>query len=539
MALEIPDSASEIDNRAKTDVQRELQGSNPWGKNHWLGALVTAFSNRIFDLYLQLQEAIDQNMPDTASGTYLDRWKAIFKISNNVATSASGNVVATGTLGNDIPIGTIVANEDSNTYTSTATATITSEVINVDTITRSGSVVTVSFLDEHGLASGLSATIAGSAEDEFNATWNSIVVISDTAYTFSHDSGADDTGGTATSTSEYASVPIQADDTGADWNLDNSESVTLETPISGIDNTLTTDYGAVGGGADEESDDDSQDRLNDRIQNPVAHFNPSDIDALARTVNDVTRVFVQTPTTATTTATVNLTRMDDGSDTNVAALATIASGSFSFITGQEITITNSDQSDFNIEDAICNLLTSTTLMYAVGSSTQNPAGSSATIEGSDVPTGTCKVYFMRDNDVDSNGDYDPFPTASEVATVNDLLQGIRPANTAQSEFPVAAPTEDTIVWVISNISPNTESMKNAIKDSIRDMIVLRTSVGLGIAQEVYEAAIANTYDEDNAVYLESYTIDSISSSINGAVSGDIEGTTGSLQWSADGDTTFV
>ena len=40
MALELPSTAEEIDNKAKTDVQRELGGSNPFARNHWLGALI-------------------------------------------------------------------------------------------------------------------------------------------------------------------------------------------------------------------------------------------------------------------------------------------------------------------------------------------------------------------------------------------------------------------------------------------------------------------------------------------------------------------
>ena len=36
MSIEIPESAAEVENRAKTDVQRELVESNPFLKNSWL-----------------------------------------------------------------------------------------------------------------------------------------------------------------------------------------------------------------------------------------------------------------------------------------------------------------------------------------------------------------------------------------------------------------------------------------------------------------------------------------------------------------------
>jgi len=76
--IDIPESAQEIDARSKADVQRELAQSNPFLKNSWLGAIVTASSNRIFDFYIQLSAAIRDSFPDTAIGDYLTRWAAIW-----------------------------------------------------------------------------------------------------------------------------------------------------------------------------------------------------------------------------------------------------------------------------------------------------------------------------------------------------------------------------------------------------------------------------------------------------------------------------
>ena len=175
----------------------------------------------------------------------------------------------------------------------------------------------------------------------FNGTFSNIIVISDTEYTFNLTvaAGGDDLGGTATSTSTFASVPIESDDTGSAVNLDNGETVTLNSPIAGVDNILTADAGAVGGGTDTETEASTRNRLLERIQNPVAHYNSADIETLARTVNGVTRVFVQTPSSATTAVIVNLERVSvDGSATNIAGFATIASGVFSFTSGQSVEI---------------------------------------------------------------------------------------------------------------------------------------------------------------------------------------------------------
>ena len=89
MGLDLPQNADEVVQRSKTDVQRDLVESNPFLENSWLGALVTAAANRIFDFYIQLQVAIDLNFPDTTTGDFLDRWASIYGVSRTAATQSS------------------------------------------------------------------------------------------------------------------------------------------------------------------------------------------------------------------------------------------------------------------------------------------------------------------------------------------------------------------------------------------------------------------------------------------------------------------
>lgn len=524
MPLILPESATELDNRARTDVQRELAGSNPFSKNHWLAALITAYSNRLFDFYLQLVEAIEQNLPDTATGRYLARWLAIYRIAQLEATSANGIVIATGVLGNDIPLNTVVTNNDGLTYTSTDSATILEVTINVAAlapngdagISRSGNVVTVTFFNPHGLASGLTVEIQNSTEDGFNDFWD-ITVINPTQYTFIKTSGNDDNSGNATSTAIYASVSITSDDTGASANLDSGGEVTLESPLPGVDEVMTVDAGGIGGGTDIELEADTRTRMVDRIQNPVAHYNPADIETLARSINGVTRVFVQTPSSNTSQVIVNLERISvDGSATNIAALATIQSGTFPFFSGQSIEVTNSGAIQYNTEDAVVTIVDSTTLMYKLDAETNvDAAGNQANITGSDVPLGTTRVFFMRDNDVDANGDSAPFPTLPEIAVVKALLDTILPANTSSSDLVVNSPTPLVVDFDFVSIVPNTESMQNAVIESLQEMMVFRTSVGLGITEDIYRAAITNTFDEVDARFIESFVLSNPTNGIAG------------------------
>ena len=58
MPLNIPKKSAVVVARSKADVQRELNQSSPFFKNNWLGAIVTAAANRIFDFYIQLEIAL-------------------------------------------------------------------------------------------------------------------------------------------------------------------------------------------------------------------------------------------------------------------------------------------------------------------------------------------------------------------------------------------------------------------------------------------------------------------------------------------------
>lgn len=99
MTIKFPASAKDVESRSKADVQRELSSSNPFGKNNYLGAIVTGSAYRIFDFYLQLKAAIKQNFPDTAIGQYLVRWAAIWGKQLIAASQSNGNVVARGGAG--------------------------------------------------------------------------------------------------------------------------------------------------------------------------------------------------------------------------------------------------------------------------------------------------------------------------------------------------------------------------------------------------------------------------------------------------------
>lgn len=311
MPLDIPDSAAEVDARSKADVQRELQRSNPFLKNSWLGAIVTACANRIYDLYLQLLEAIRQNFPDTATGDYLIRWAAIWGRQLIAASKASGNAIATGTLGSTVPISTTFSVSGLGIYTSTAAASITAKTIQIQDLTRSGTTVTALCETEHGLANNVVGQITGATNTQYNIS-APVTVISALEFTYEITTTPPDELGTGAQIDfNTAVVPIESDDFGAATNLAAGTELNLQSPIVGVDDTLTVDFGAIGGGTDQESQDAFRERTLDRIQNPVAHFSAADIRSKAKEVAGVTRVFVQEVTPTVGQVTIYFMRDND------------------------------------------------------------------------------------------------------------------------------------------------------------------------------------------------------------------------------------
>jgi len=313
MSLNLPDNVKQVSDRMKTDIQNELPESNPFLKNSLIGAFVDSYAGRVFDFYLQLNTAISLVFPDTATGIYLERWGSWVGVTRNPATAAQGIVVATGSFGSVIPIGTTFQSTTSNTYTSTAAAIISNNLNPVTLLERTGQLVTATTSAEHGYATGQDIDISGATQPEYNGTFE-VVVISPTQFQY------DIVGfpltpatGTIESTALMASVSIDSDAFGADQNLASGDTLTIVTPIAGVDSDAIANFFGVGGGTDVESDEDYRDRVQFRYQNPVALFNVNAIIEQAKTVPGVTRVWVEEITPEPGCVTVYFTRDNDPS----------------------------------------------------------------------------------------------------------------------------------------------------------------------------------------------------------------------------------
>ena len=311
MPFNFPSNRKEISDRMRTDVQGELPESNPFLKNSFLSATITGLAGRVFDFFLQLKVLRDQLFPDTATDTFLERWGSYKDIFRDPATQATGNVTATGTPSSIISNGETLSSSDGLEYTTDGDATIATNVVSISSLTRSGTTATATTTSDHNLASGMSVTMAGANETDYNGTVIITVTGLDTfTYTVTG-SPATPATGTITVSSDSATISITSTDFGQELNQDAGTELTFNATIAGIDSVVRVQFGAIGGGTDTQSDEDYRDEIIDAYQNPISTFNVAAIERQAKLISGVTRVFVEEITPAAGQVTIYFTRDND------------------------------------------------------------------------------------------------------------------------------------------------------------------------------------------------------------------------------------
>lgn len=114
--------------------------------------------------------------------------------------------------------------------------------------------------------------------------------------------------------------------------------------------------------------------------------------------------------------------------------------------------------------------------------------------------GAVTVLFVRDNDDNI------IPDAGEVQDVRDVLLIILPAQTAEDDLIVTAPAPVTTDYNLASISPDTPTMRTALKDNLvafyKDSVDFETD----ITQDKYRSAIIDTVDPDTGQELDSFVL---------------------------------
>lgn len=486
MPINFPRSRKEVDNRAKADVKSKLPNSNPWLKNSFLGAMVTGYSGRIYENYLQLKNALLQMFPDTARGAYLERWGSYVSINRNAPTVATGYVVLAGTAGSVIPAGTVLADSNNVLYTTDTEVTIQTTTQSILTLTRSGSLVTAICSSNHRLATGMEVEIDGAVESEYNGTFE-ITVVSETTFTYDC-SGTPSTPATGTITVNHTSgyVKVTSETKGSDTNQSSGVQLSISTPVSGLASTAYVAYDEIGGGADLEDDESYRDRVIFRYQNPLALFNSNSIINEARKVSGVTRVWVFGAGSDNTDA------LSVSSLTRSSRIATcVTTTDHQLETGQTVYMDGMNEAGYDGRHKVL-VLDDTTFAYTVDGSLTTPAtGTILCTPG--IPNGQVKIYFVRDDD-DAI-----LPSQTELENVRTQLSTIRPAHVYDPDMIIKAPVGITVDFTFTALDPDTDEMREAIINNLIDLFRTETNVSETLQSHAYIAAIWQTVDRTGAI----------------------------------------
>ncbi len=296
VSIEFPKNRKEITDRMKNDVRAELgENSNPFLRNSALGSMIFGMAARIFDFFSQLKFLLVNMFPDTASGSFLERWGSYVKIGRIPASGAEGFITINGSVaGTEIPNATQFQSSTQVQYSSEGASVVFDLLIPLGTtITRVGNDAIVQTSLPHGLASNIRVTISGVDQPEYNGTF--VITVTDVdqfTYVVTGNPATPATG-IITIATTIAQVKLISVDFGEASNLGGGEAVTLTTPIVGVNNSGFVQFDGIVGGENSEDDADLRDRILDRYQNPVSFFNVAQIEQKVKTVAGVTRVFVQ------------------------------------------------------------------------------------------------------------------------------------------------------------------------------------------------------------------------------------------------------
>lgn len=491
MSLNLPDS-SEILNRTRADIKQVEPNSNPYEVVSILNAWATSQSNRIREVYDQALLISRDTFLTTAQDEALTEKANVEGVFLLPATQSSGNAIFTGTVGTNIPSSTNLVSNNIN-YLTSSSVTISNVSLSVDSITSTSGVATVTFLSDHGFGSGMTVSITGADQADYNGD-KIITVTSATTFEYAvSGSPASPATGTILAAANMAVSSITSIETGIVTNIEGGGTLQLSSTISGASSTIYTQFEGIDGAEDEETQESLRERAIFKKQNPNTPFNVTEIITQAREVPGVTRVFVFESN--------DLNRID--SVTATALVSGIVQITFptdhNLVSGMKIEVAGAVEPEFNgIFRVVVNGLN--TVAYFSSGATGTATGS-ITADYSEVQLGQTVIYFLRDNDANI------IPSAAELTEVKDKILEIKPANTDDSNVFVKAPIPNPTDFTFTSVTPDTQGIRDSIEINLQSLFQ-SISLGETITETAYKTSIQNSFDSANAIGVTDFTLSS-------------------------------
>lgn len=264
-------------------------------RRSFIGGLIKSVASALHDWYVALKRYADNEpFPQRASSPFLRNgwWRDVTKLAPYDASAASGRVVITGTDGTIIPAGTEMTGSNV-TYRVESTTAITAQSLTAASLTRSGSTAIFETANAHYLATGMTVTVSGATQTDYNGSWT-ITVTSDNEFTFDLVDATPVTPATGSpiASATWAVAEIASDTTGQSTNLDAGSTLSIASPPAGASAQALVTFGEIAGGSDAETTESYRARILKALGTDFGMFTADEIEIMAKSVPGVTRVWV-------------------------------------------------------------------------------------------------------------------------------------------------------------------------------------------------------------------------------------------------------
>ncbi len=467
---------------------------DPTIRNSLIRGLVESLTAGIDDNNRNLRTVEREVFPGTATenGLLID-WGVLFGINRNQPFQAAGGVIFSGTVGGTIPLGTTVQRANGIQYTTLAEAIIAETILSVQSITRVGTLATLTTVSDHNLANTFVIdSIQGADQTEYNLSNITITVTGKRTFTYII-SGAPTSPATGTITLTYTGInaDIVAVLNGADGNAINGTQLNLVSPIVNVDNTLLITFDGLIGGLDIETIESLRARIQSRTANLVNVFANKGLDFFIKeSIDGVTRLFILD--SFAPTKTVGLSDLDTDAEGIATAVPSVPITDF--INGSFISITGANETDLNIVNKAAFQSVNGNIIFSIDIASLINGTGSMKITYSTVPAGRVVIYPLFDNQVNI------IPTGQQLNDIKNAIidpdNEVKPANTPDEFIIVKAAIAVPVDITFTSLSPNTIDMQDAISANITGFFRNETVLGQDLSLEQINNIIFTTTDSN-------------------------------------------
>lgn len=264
-------------------------------RRSFIGGLVKSLGSGLHDWYVGLKRYADNEpFPQTASRDFLFNgwWRDITKLDPLDAAPAAGRVVLTGTDGTIVDAGTEMTS-GSSTYTLDISAAVVAQSLIISSLTRSGSTAIAETVEPHYLATGMTLSVSGATETDYNLSDIEITVTADNEFTYElAATPSSPATGTPIVSGTWGTGLITCAANGPGGNLDTGATLAIASPPTGLDSSALVTFGGIAGGSEVETTDSYRGRVLEALGTDFGMFSADEIKIVAKTVPGVTRVWV-------------------------------------------------------------------------------------------------------------------------------------------------------------------------------------------------------------------------------------------------------